>query len=81
MLAWRRTSLNALKRAFTIPAAGALAGGVVFFLMGFNHPYALMSLTLSTFVALTIFQNSSRAQGRGVRVWVRTSRKPSSTSR
>ncbi len=56
MLAWRRTSLNALKRAFTIPAAGALAGGVVFFLMGFNHPYALMSLTLSTFVALTIFQ-------------------------
>ena len=66
MLAWRRTSLNALKRAFMIPTVGALVGGVVFFFMGFNHPYALMSLTLSTFVALTIFQEffkGARARG------------------
>ena len=66
MLAWRRTSLNALKRAFMIPVAGALAAGVVFFFKGFTHPYSLMAMTLATFVALTIFQEffkGARARG------------------
>jgi cytochrome c-type biogenesis protein CcmF len=58
--------LNALKRAFVIPAAGGIAGGVVFFLMGVDHPYALMALALSTFVTLTIFREfykGARARG------------------
>jgi cytochrome c-type biogenesis protein CcmF len=54
LLAWRRTSLDSLKRNFGWPLAGGLLAGVVAFALGFRHFYALTCLVLSVFVALTI---------------------------
>src|SRR5271165_723342 len=56
LIAWRRSSLESLKRAFLWPTAGALALMVVLALAGvYEHPYALLSFGLCLFVALTVF--------------------------
>jgi len=55
LLAWRKTSADALKRNFAWPAAGGLVLGVVAFIFGFRDFYALVCLILSVFVVLTIF--------------------------
>jgi len=55
LLAWRKTSLDALKRNFAWPLAGGLLSGVVAFIFGFHEFYALVCLILSVFVVLTIF--------------------------
>lgn len=55
LLAWRKTSLDALKRNFAWPLAGGLGAGVVAFIFGFRQFYALVCLILSVFVVLTIF--------------------------
>jgi cytochrome c-type biogenesis protein CcmF len=55
LLAWRKTSLDALKRNFAWPLAGALLAGVVAFIFGFRNFYALVCLILSVFVVLTVF--------------------------
>jgi cytochrome c-type biogenesis protein CcmF len=54
LLAWRKTSADALKRNFAWPAAGGLVSGVVAFIFGFRDFYALVCLILSVFVVLTI---------------------------
>jgi len=54
LLAWRRTSLDALKRNFAWPLAGGLAAGVIAVMFGFREFYALICLILSVFVTLTI---------------------------
>ena len=54
LLAWRRTSLESLKRNFGWPLAGGFAAGAVAFALGFRDFYALVCLVLSVFVALTI---------------------------
>jgi cytochrome c-type biogenesis protein CcmF len=55
LLAWRKTSFDALKRNFAWPLAIGVAAGVVAFAFGFRDFYALMCLILGVFVTLTIF--------------------------
>jgi cytochrome c-type biogenesis protein CcmF len=54
LLAWRKTSFDALKRNFAWPLAIGVAGGILAFVFGFRDFYALICLVLSVFVALTI---------------------------
>ena len=60
LLAWRKTSFDALKRNFAWPLAVGVAAGVVAFAFGFRDFYALMCLILSVFVTLTIFSEFFR---------------------
>jgi cytochrome c-type biogenesis protein CcmF len=54
LLAWRKTSLESLKRNFAWPLAIGLLGGVVAFALGFRQIYSLVCMTLCVFVAATI---------------------------
>ena len=66
LIAWRRSSPNSLKRAFLYPVIVALSTGVGLFAAGVRHPYALICLLLSAFVATTIgqeFWKGARARG------------------
>jgi cytochrome c-type biogenesis protein CcmF len=54
LLAWRRTSLESLKRNFGWPLAGGLAAGAIALPLGFRDFYALVCLILSVFVTLTV---------------------------
>ncbi|HXZ11960.1 MAG TPA: heme lyase CcmF/NrfE family subunit [Candidatus Sulfotelmatobacter sp.] len=54
LLAWRKTSLDALKRNFAWPLAGGVLTGVVAAIFGFREIYSLICLILSVFVTLTI---------------------------
>ncbi|HEX5422678.1 MAG TPA: heme lyase CcmF/NrfE family subunit [Candidatus Acidoferrales bacterium] len=54
LLAWRKTSTDALKRNFAWPAGIAVIAGGVAFALGFRNFYALMCLMLGVFVVLTI---------------------------
>jgi cytochrome c-type biogenesis protein CcmF len=60
LLAWRRTSLESLKRNFLWPSVGALAVGVVLAFSGMrpwekaSNFYSLMTIMLSVLVALTV---------------------------
>jgi cytochrome c-type biogenesis protein CcmF len=60
LFAWRRTSLESLRRNFQWPLAGgvALVGGLV--AAGMRHPYALVSFGLCLFVAWTILVEFSK---------------------
>ena len=55
LLAWRRSSLDSLRRNFGVPVVLSAVAGVVAFGLGFRHFYALTCLILCVFVALTIF--------------------------
>src|SRR5713101_1036533 len=73
LLAWRKTSLESLKRNFLWPALGALATVVVLIALGL-HPwkdvsylYSLITIMLSVLVALTViseFVRGGRVIGR-----------------
>jgi cytochrome c-type biogenesis protein CcmF len=54
LLAWRKTSLESLRRNFAWPLAVGLLGGVVAFILGFRQIYSLVCMTLCVFVAATI---------------------------
>ena len=54
LLAWRRTSYDALKRNFAWPVVGGIVAGVIAAVLGFRDFYALVCLILCVFVALTI---------------------------
>jgi cytochrome c-type biogenesis protein CcmF len=54
LLAWRKTSLDALRRNFAWPLAGGIAAGGIAFTLGLRSPYPLVCLVLSVFVTLTI---------------------------
>jgi cytochrome c-type biogenesis protein CcmF len=54
LLAWRKTSLDTLKRNFAWPLGGGILAGVVAAVFGFREIYALICLVLSVFVTLTI---------------------------
>lgn len=65
LIAWRRASMRNLQRNFLRPAIIALVGGLVFFIAGIRHTYALISFTLSVFVLTTIifeFYRGTRAR-------------------
>lgn len=64
LFAWRRTSLESLRRNFQWPLVASLilAGGLI--ALGVRHPYALLSFALCLFVAWTIaaeFYKGARA--------------------
>jgi cytochrome c-type biogenesis protein CcmF len=54
LLAWRKTSFDALKRNFAWPLGVALVAGAAAFAFGFRDFYAWVCLVLSVFVTLTI---------------------------
>ncbi len=54
LIAWRRSSLESLKRAFLWPAVAGVAVAVALAALGVHHFYALMSFMLGTFVLATV---------------------------
>jgi cytochrome c-type biogenesis protein CcmF len=73
LLAWRRTSVESLKRNFMWPAIGALVTGVLLVALGMkpwtdvSYFYSLMTIMLSVLVALTViseFVRGGRVIGR-----------------
>ncbi len=56
LLAWRKTSLQSLKRNFLLPLAIAAVTGAALFATGVGDLYAWMALFLSAFVASSILQ-------------------------
>jgi cytochrome c-type biogenesis protein CcmF len=65
LIAWRRSSVESLKRAFLWPSVAALAVMIGLAALGvYEHPYALVSFGLCMFVTATIlaeFYKGSRA--------------------
>jgi cytochrome c-type biogenesis protein CcmF len=73
LLAWRRTSVESLKRNFLWPAIGAVGTGVLLVALGtrpwkdVSYFYSLMTIMLSVLVALTViseFVRGGRVIGR-----------------
>jgi len=73
LLAWRRTSIESLKRNFMWPAIGALGTGVLLVALGMkpwtdiSYFYSLMTIMLSVLVELTViseFVRGGRVIGR-----------------
>ncbi|MCI0421256.1 MAG: heme lyase CcmF/NrfE family subunit [Acidobacteria bacterium] len=67
LLAWRKTSMQSLKRNFTLPTLAALLTGAIFFSFGMRHFYSMMCLILCVFVMATIlaeFHRGARARRR-----------------
>jgi len=60
LLAWRRTSLESLRRNFGWPLLGGVIVGVIAWPLGFNHFYASLCLVLSVFVFFTILSEFLR---------------------
>ena len=54
LIAWRKSSVESLKRAFFWPSVAGLVVAVGLFAMGVRHFYALVSFALCTFVAVTV---------------------------
>lgn len=54
LIAWRRSSIESLKRAFAIPAVAGLALIAALLAFGIRHPYAVMSFGLCLFVTVTV---------------------------
>jgi cytochrome c-type biogenesis protein CcmF len=54
LLAWRRTSLESLRRNFGWPLLGGVVSAAVAFVLGFRYFYSLVCLALGVFVTLTI---------------------------
>jgi cytochrome c-type biogenesis protein CcmF len=55
LFAWRRTSLESLRRNFQIPGIAGLVLAIALFAAGMRSFYALASFGLCLFVALTVF--------------------------
>jgi len=75
LLAWRRTSIESLKRNFMWPAIGALALGILLVALGMkpwkdvSYFYSLMTIMLSALVAFTViseFVRGGRVIGRHI---------------
>jgi cytochrome c-type biogenesis protein CcmF len=67
VIAWRKATARNLVRNFTAPVGMALAVGLVLFLTGVRHKYALISFMLGAFTMTTIvveFWKGTRARGR-----------------
>ncbi len=65
IIAWRRTSWTSLKRQFTIPLLTGLTTGLLLFLLGYRHYYALVIFSLVGFVLASIlieFYRGTRAR-------------------
>jgi len=56
LFAWRRTSVESLRRNFQMPGIAMLVLVIALFAAGMRHPYALVSFGFCLFVALTVAQ-------------------------
>jgi cytochrome c-type biogenesis protein CcmF len=56
LFAWRRTSVESLRRNFQMPGIAMLVLVIALFAAGMRYPYALISFGLCLFVALTVAQ-------------------------
>ncbi|MEE9610486.1 MAG: heme lyase CcmF/NrfE family subunit, partial [Desulfatiglandales bacterium] len=65
LFAWRKTTFKNLRGNFLLPFVLSAVGGIVFYLLGIRHAYALISFTLSLFVMISIYLEFS--QGARVR--------------
>jgi cytochrome c-type biogenesis protein CcmF len=54
LVAWRKSSVEHLKKMFMIPALGTLVTLVILLIAGMRHLYALISFSLCAFVTITI---------------------------
>lgn len=64
LFAWRRTSVDSLRRNFLIPGVVSVVLVAVLFALGIHHAYALISFGFCLFVALTVvieFYRGSKA--------------------
>jgi cytochrome c-type biogenesis protein CcmF len=61
MIAWRKASLDNLKRNFLVPAAGALIVGIALFVWKIRDYLPLLGFTLLAFVLFTIVCDTARA--------------------
>ncbi len=67
LIAWRRASLDSLRRNFVWPVAIGVVAAVFFFALGVRPAVAVLTLALTVFVALTIavdFVRATRARRR-----------------
>jgi cytochrome c-type biogenesis protein CcmF len=55
LFAWRKTSVEALKRHFTVPLLCFAVTGLALLAAGMRHGYAILSLSMCAFVAGAIF--------------------------
>ena len=55
LFAWRRTSVDSLRRNFMWPGLAGLALVVALFGLGVRHAYSLISFGFCLFVAMTVF--------------------------
>src|SRR3984957_19723772 len=60
LFAWRRTSIDSLRRNFQIPGVASLLLVGVLFGLGVHHVYALISFGFCLFVALTVLMEFFR---------------------
>jgi len=60
VLAWRRSSLENLRKQFTYPLAATIAGAVTLWALGIRHLYAFLAFVLSILVTSTIVQEFYR---------------------
>ncbi len=66
LLAWRKTSIESLKRNFLLPTLGALAVAIALLILGVrpwkdvSYFYSLMTITLSVLVGLTVISEFVR---------------------
>ncbi|HEY7520876.1 MAG TPA: heme lyase CcmF/NrfE family subunit [Methylomirabilota bacterium] len=68
LIAWRRASLENLKRNFLWPAVVGLVAAAVVFTLGVRSTLAVLSLTLAAFVTATIAVDMARATRARVRM-------------
>jgi len=61
LFAWRKTSIESLKKAFFLPGVFAIATLAVLLAAGMRNFYTLMCLTLAVFVTVTIFEEFYKA--------------------
>jgi cytochrome c-type biogenesis protein CcmF len=61
LIAWRRASVDNLKRNFLWPVGLGIAGALVFFLLGVRGALAVLSLAVTVFVAATVALDFFRA--------------------
>lgn len=60
LFAWRKSSVYSLKRNFTYPISASLVFGIILYLLGVTHMFALISFFLCFFVAFTIVQEFAK---------------------
>ena len=63
LIAWRRSSMKSLQKAFLWPTVGALVTATIFVAMGVREFYAIVSFSLCVFVTATIFGEFIKGAG------------------